>query len=222
MTDLLFSLQDSKYRDFQIKLIPNLNPDTIIGVRTAELRKLAGTVDGSFRMNLPHSYFEENQIHAFSLEKIRDFELAVQEVEAFLPFVDNWATCDQLRPKIFSGHRKELLPHIRHWLESNHVYTIRFGMEMLMCHYLDDWFDPEYLRLVSAVRHEDYYVRMMVAWYFATALAKQFEAALPYITECHLDTWTHNKAIQKATESRRITQEQKVYLRQFKKIMESP
>lgn len=217
MTELLFSFQDPAYRNFQIKLIPNLDPDTILGVRTPELRRIAATVDRSFRQQLPHRYFEENQIHAFSLENIRDFEVAVREVEVFLPFVDNWATCDQLRPKIFSGHRKELLPHILRWLKSSHAYTLRFAIEMMMCHYLDDWFDPEYLRLVSGIRHDDYYVRMMIAWYFATALAKQYDAALSYITEFRLDIWTHNKAIQKATESRRITPVQKDFLRQFKR-----
>ena len=134
-----------------------------------------------------------------------------------IPYVDNWATCDQFRPRVFSGKQKELLPYILRWMDSDHVYTLRFGIEMLMCHYLDDWFDPSFFQLVSDVAHKDYYVRMMVAWYFATALAKQYEAAIPYIREYRLDMWTHNKAIQKAIESRRITAEQKTILRNLKR-----
>lgn len=218
MKEKLFSLQDAKYRDFQAKLIPNIDPDTIIGVRTPELRKLAKEFGAgeSFRRNLPHEYFEENQIHAFSLESLKDFDRVIEEVERFLPYVDNWATCDQLRPKAFAKHKAELLPHIRRWLVSSHVYTIRFGIGMLMCHYLDDAFAPEYPALVASVEHEDYYVRMMVAWYFATALAKQYDAVLPYITEHRLEKWTHNKTIQKAVESYRITPAQKDFLKQLK------
>lgn len=218
MKETLFSLQDAKYRDFQTKLIPNIDPDTIIGVRTPELRKLAKELGAgeSFRRNLPHEYFEENQIHAFSLEPLKDFDRVIEEVERFLPYVDNWATCDQLRPKTFAKHKSELLPYIRRWLASGHVYTIRFGIGMLMCHYLDDAFDPEYPALVAAVEHEDYYVRMMVAWYFATALAKQYDAVLPYLTERSLEKWTHNKTVQKAVESYRITPAQKDFLTKLK------
>ena len=214
----LFSLRDEQYRLFLAKLIPNIAPATILGVRTPELRKLAKQIadKGSFLTALPHKYFEENQIHALILNDEKDFEKAVREVEVFLPYVDNWATCDQLRPKVFSKHREKLLPHIRCWLNSEHVYTIRFGIEMLMCHYLDDHYRPEYPALVASVTHEDYYVRMMAAWYFATALAKQHEAVLPYITEHRLGKWTHNKAIQKAVESYRITPEQKNQLKQYR------
>lgn len=219
MTELqqrLFSLRDEKYQAFQRKLIPNINPETIIGVRTPELRRMAKEADASIRENLPHSYFEENQIHAFSLEKEKDFDRAVQAVEAFLPYVDNWATCDQLRPKVFGKHREELLPHIRRWLGSDHTYTVRFGIGMLMQHYLDDGFDPDYPELVASVQSEKYYIRMMQAWYFATALAKQYEATVPYIETCRLEKWTHNKAIQKAVESYRITWEQKEILKKYR------
>ncbi len=213
MIETLFSLRDEGYQAFQQKLIPNIDPATIIGVRTPELRAMAKTADDTFLSKLPHTYFEENQIHALALGSIKDFRKAVQETDRFLPFVDNWATCDQLRPRIFAKHREELLPHIREWLCSGHVYTIRFGMEMLMCHYLDDGFEPEFPQLVASVQHEDYYVRMMQAWYFATALAKQYDAVLPYITERRMEKWVHNKTIQKAVESCRITQEQKTQLR---------
>lgn len=216
MIETLFSLQDPSYQAFQAKLIPNIDPGTIIGVRTPELRRLAKQADEAFRANVPHRYFEENQIHAFSLESEKDFRKVIEEVEAFLPFLDNWATCDQLRPKIFAKHKTELLPHIRRWLKSEHPYTVRFAMEMLMCHYLDDAFESEYPGLVMESVTEHYYVRMMAAWYFATALAKQYEVTLPYITEFRLDPWVHNKAIQKALESYRITPEQKAYLKRFR------
>lgn len=214
----LFSLRNERYQQFQAKLIPNIDAETIIGVRTPDLRKLARQMpEKQVLLNaLPHKYFEENQIHALILNEEKDFDHAVTAVEAFLPYIDNWATCDQLRPKVFAKHREELLPYIRLWLDSGHVYTIRFGIEMLMCHFLDDSFDPEYPELVTSVSHSDYYVRMMVAWYFATALSKQYDAVLPFITGYRLERWTHNKAITKAVESYRITSEQKAYLKQFR------
>ncbi len=214
--ELLLTLRDEGYRAFQIKLIPNIDPETIIGIRTPVLRQLAKDADDAFRADLPHRYFEQNQIHAFSLGKMADFERVIAEVEAFLPYVDNWATCDQLRPRIFTRHKAELLPHIRRWIASEHPYTVRFAMEMLMCHYLDDAFDAAFPALVASMRSDSYYVRMMQAWYFATALAKQYEAVLPYVTEHRLDAWTHNKTIQKATESYRILPEQKEFLRKFR------
>ena len=218
LLDALFALQDEKYQKFQQKLIPNIEPETIIGVRTPELRRLAKEMEGGedFKIDLPHRYFEENQLHAFLLERGKDFSSTVAEVEAFLPYVDNWATCDQMKPKIFKKHRRELLPHIHRWIQSEYSYTIRFGIEMLMSHYLDEDFDPVYPELVSAVQQEDYYVKMMVAWYFATALAKQYEAVFPYIAEYRLEKWTHNKAIQKAVESYRITDQQKECLIQYR------
>ena len=212
----LFALQDERYQAFQAKLIPNIAPERIIGVRTPELRKLAKQVGDDFKKELPHRYFEENQIHSFMLEREKDFEKAISDVEAFLPYVDNWATCDQLSPKVFSKHKGELLPYVRRWLGSEHTYTIRFGMGMLMQHFLDDAFAPEYPELVAAVQSEEYYVRMMQAWYFATALAKQYDAVLPYVENYRLEKWTHNKAIQKSVESYRITPEQKEHLKGFR------
>lgn len=213
MTDRLFALQDLSYRDFQRKLIPNINPETIIGVRTPALRKLSKFAGKEFRKRLPHTYFEENQLHAFSLEKMEDFDELIAEVEAFLPFVDNWATCDQLRPKIFGRQQDRLLPYIRRWLKSDHPYTVRFAMEMLMVHYLDDRFDPEFPMLAASVQMDDYYVRMMAAWYFATALSVRYEYILPYLTEHRLPVWVHHKTIQKCVESCRLTPEQKQFLK---------
>ncbi len=220
--DLLFSLQDEKYREFHSKLIPTIDPDKIIGVRTPVLRKqvkeLAKRPDiYEYMMSLPHTYYEENNLHAFLIEQIKDYEECVRRLEEFLPYVDNWATCDSMTPKVFKKHKGELLEKISVWLASDHVYTIRFGIEMLMKSYLDEDFDERYLEWVAAVRSEEYYVNMMIAWYFATALAKQYEATLPYIVESRLADWTHNKAIQKAVESYRITPEQKVYLKSLKR-----
>ena len=218
LIDTLFSLQDEGYRQMQIRLIPNIPPESIIGVRTPELRRLARELeDGEALLaRTPHRYFEENQIHGFLLERGKNFETAISQVEAFLPYVDNWATCDQLNPRVFRVHREELLPHIRRWLDSGHPYTIRFGMEALMRHYLDEAFDPAYPALVASVHHENYYVKMMAAWYFATALAKQYDAVFPYIADHRLETWTHNKAIQKAVESYRISPEQKEILKKYR------
>ena len=218
----LFTLQDLQYRDFQSKLMPTVEKNTIIGVRTPELRKLAKEfakredVD-AFLDALPHAYYDENNLHGFILCEEKDFDRVIARLDAFLPYVDNWATCDLLSPKVFKGHKAELLPHIRRWLASSKVYTVRFGIEMLLSHYLDEDFAPEYLDWVAALRSEEYYVNMMIAWYFATALAKQYTATLPYLTEYRLAPWTHNKTIQKATESYRITDEQKTYLRTIKR-----
>ena len=219
--DALFALQDTAYRDFQTKLIPGLESGSMIGVRTPELRKLAKQMAkrdeiGEFLEVLPHTYFDENQLHAFILSERKDFEQCVEEVERFLPFVDNWATCDQMSPKVFKKHRPELLPYINKWIASDKTYTVRFGIGMLMEHFLDDDFDPSYPEMVSGIRSEEYYVNMMIAWYFATALAKQYEAVLPYLEENRLAPWTHNKTIQKAGESYRITPEQKGYLKGLK------
>lgn len=214
----LFALQDIEYQVFQSKLIPNVAPDTMIGVRTPELRALAKELNkredvGTFLAALPHRYFDENQLHAFIISLNKDYGATVAAVDAFLPFVDNWATCDQLSPTVFRKHRAELLGEIERWMASEHTYTIRFGVGMLMQHYLDEDFRPEYLERVASLRSGEYYVNMMVAWYFATALTKQWDAALPYIEQHRLDAWTHNKAIQKATESYRIPPERKAELR---------
>ena len=217
----LKSLQDLKYRDMQIKIIPTVQTGAIIGVRTQELRNLAKEILRSgeykgFLKTLPHKYFEENQLHAFILSELKDPDECMTELEIFLPFVDNWATCDQMSPKVFRKHKEMLLRHIKEWIKSDKAYTVRFGIGMLMQHFLDDDYDPLYPAMVAKVRSDEYYVNMMIAWYFATALAKQYESVLPYIEERKLEAWTHNKAIQKSVESRRITDDQKRYLRSLK------
>lgn len=218
----LFALQDLQYRDFQAKLMPTVDKNTIIGVRTPELRKLAKELAkredvGAFLDALPHGYYDENNLHGFILCEEKDFDRVIARLDAFLPHVDNWATCDLLSPKVFKKHKNKLLPHIRRWLASSKVYTVRFGIEMLLSYYLDEDFSPEYLNWVAVLRSEEYYINMMIAWYFATALAKQYDAALPILLEQRLAPWTHNKTIQKAIESYRITDEQKAYLRSLKR-----
>ena len=217
----LFSFRDEKFAAFQARLIPNIAPERIIVVRTPDLRKLAKALRGSdeaegFLKELPHEFFEENNLHAFLLCEIKDFEHCVRRVEEFLPYVDNWATCDQLRPRAFAKNKQALLPFIRAWIASDRVYTRRFGIGMLMSHFLDEDFREEYLGWVSDIHSAEYYVNMMIAWYFATALAKQYKAALPYIEERRLDPWVHNKTIQKALESFRVSDEQKKLLRTLK------
>ena len=214
----LFRLKDAEYRAFQMKLLPTVKPETVIGVRTPELRKIAREIVSredlpAFLEGLPHLYFDENQLHAFVLSEMKDYDRCITALEQFLPYVDNWATCDQMSPKVFRKHKRDLLEHIKAWINSGECYTVRFGIGMLMEHYLDADFDPEYPDLVAAVESDEYYVKMMVAWYFATALAKQYDAVLPYIEEKRLDTWTHNKTIRKALESYRIDPERKAFLR---------
>ena len=221
----LFAMQDKKYRDFQAKLIPTVDPETVIGVRTPQLRKLAKRLYKEtdpaelevFLKELPHKYFDENQLHAFLISEEKDYDRCVAQINDFLPYIDNWATCDQLSPKVFKKHRGELLNNIKEWINSDRTYTIRFGIGMLMQHFLDDDFDPAYPETVAQVRSEEYYVNMMIAWYFATALAKQYDTAITYIEGQKLDVWTHNKAIQKARESYRVTPEQKEYLKTLKR-----
>ncbi len=220
--DRLFELQDKKYRDFHSRLMPTVDAETVIGVRTPVLRKLAkelsGTPEaGEFLRCLPHRYYEENNLHGFLIEGIRDYDACIAEVKRFLPYVNNWATCDMMAPKVFAGHPEELLEEIRGWLNSGETYIIRYGIGMLMRYFLDERFSPEYLWLVAGVSSEEYYVKMMVAWYFATALAKQYDAAVAFIEENRLELWTHNKTIQKAVESYRITPEQKNYLKSKKR-----
>ena len=217
----LFALQDEKYRAFQVKLFPTLNPETIIGVRTPDLRSYAKKLlkeDGvtEFLSNLPHRYFDENQIHAFIISEMKDYDRCIGEVKRFLPYVDNWATCDQMSPKVFRKHLPELLECVKDWIGLDETYTIRFGVGMLLEYFLDDAFDLKYPKMVASLRSSEYYVNMMIAWYFATALAKQYETILPFIENRILDAWTHNKAIQKAVESYRITPEQKEYLKTLK------
>lgn len=217
----LFALQDLKYRDFQSKLIPTIDPATVIGVRTPELRKFAKAFaktpeSQEFIKILPHQYYEENNLHGFLLENIKDYGECIAGIHAFFPYIDNWATCDMIKPKIFKKHLPELLEQIKIWLAATHTYTIRFGIEMLLSFYLEEAFAPEHLTWVAAIRSEEYYVNMMIAWYFATALAKQYDTTLPYIEKKRLASWTHNKTIQKAIESYRITDAQKAYLRTLK------
>lgn len=218
----LFALQDEKYGDFQSKLIPGLPREQVIGLRMPAMRKLAKEFAkeeeaAAFLKQLPHTYYDENVLHALLIASMKDYDACMEAVEAFLPYIDNWAVCDGLSPKVFRKHKKELLEKIKFWIPSEHTYTCRFGMGMLMRWFLDEDFQPEYLEMPAAVRSEEYYVNMMTAWFFATALAKQWDAAIPYLEQSRLDSWTHNKAIQKARESYRITPEQKEYLKTLKK-----
>ena len=217
----LFEMQDPTYKEFQAKLVPTIDPELVIGIRIPVLRKFAKQFAKTpeaeeFMKVLPHKYYDENNLHAFLIESIRDYDAAIEAVDTFLPYVDNWATCDSMSPKVFSKHLPELYEKSKVWIKAGDTYTVRFGIEMLMSYFLDDEFKIEVNELVAAVRSEEYYVKMMIAWYFATALAKQYDATLPFIQEKRLDDWTHNKAIQKAIESYRITDEQKSYLRSLK------
>ena len=218
----LLALQDPAYRAFHSKLMPTVDPESVIGVRTPQLRRFAKTfiktdAAAEFLKALPHLYYEENNLHGLLIGSIGEFDAVIAELDAFLPYVDNWATCDLMRPKVFSKQKELLIPHVRRWINSKHPYTIRFGIEMLMVHFLDDAFRPEYLDWVAELRSDEYYVNMMIAWFFATSLAKQYDAALPYLQQNRLAVWTHNKTIQKAIESDRIRAEQKSYLRAQKK-----
>jgi len=214
----LFALQDRQYRTFQCNLLPTVDPGKVIGVRMPQLRKLAKTVEKeAFLASVPHTYFDENNLHAILINDIRDYGICLREVERFLPFVDNWATCDSLRPACFKNNTDALSDSIVRWLVSEHVYTVRFAIEMLMVHYLDAHFHETYPALVAAVSSEEYYVNMMIAWYFATALAKQWDCIIHYLTENRLPVWVHNKAIQKAVESFRISDDQKACLRKLKR-----
>ena len=218
----LFSLQDLKYKEFHQKLMPTVNPDKVIGIRTPVLRKFAKEFSKreeaeGFLKNLPHKYYEEDNLHAFLLEEIRDYETLIEELNKFLPFVDNWATCDMMRPKILKNHKTELLEDIKRWLNSKDIYTIRFAVNCLMLYYLEEDFKPEYLQWVKNIESQEYYINMVRAWYFATALAKQYDETVKILENNALNKWTHNKTIQKANESYRITKEQKEYLRTLKR-----
>ena len=221
ITAELFRLRDEDYARMQAKIIPTVSIDRIIGVRTPALRSLAKNlyrdqhVD-AFLSCLPHRYFDEDQLHAFIISLEKDFDKCISEVDIFLPFIDNWATCDQLSPKAFKKEPERLLPYIQAWIQSDQPYTVRFAVGMLMQHFLDERFDTKYADMAAELRSEEYYVNMMIAWYFATALAKQYEQVLPYLEEKRLDAWVHNKAIQKSIESYRITEEQKAYLKTLK------
>ena len=214
----LFEMQDTGYRDFHARLILTVEKEKIIGIRTPILRKFAkefGKTEESelFLKVLPHQYYEENNLHGLLIEQIRDYDKCLEELERFLPFIDNWATCDLLALHMMKKHRDIFIREVFRWIESDQPYTIRFGISMLMRHYLDEEFKTEYPEKVAAIRSEEYYVNMMRAWYFSTALAKQYENVLPFLEKRQMDVWTHTKTIQKAIESYRITSEQKEYLR---------
>ena len=217
----LSACRDEAYRDFQSRLVPTIPRERILGVRTPKLRRLARELKGTreaeaFLAALPHHYYEENLLHFFLIAMIKDFEECARAVEAFLPFVDCWPVCDQASPKVFAKHHEKLLPLIRKWLASEHVYTARFGLRMLMNEFLGEDFRPEYLAWAAAVKGEDYYIKMMVAWYFATALAKQYEESIVYIEERRLGPWVHKKTIQKAVESFRVSPAHKAYLKSLR------
>ena len=219
--DKLVAVRDEEYRAFQVKLVPNIPAETILGVRTPDLRQIAKELFESadreaFLKSLPHNYYEENLVHFFVLAMIKDFDSCVQGVEAFLPYVDCWPVSDQATPKAFRKNHEKLLPYIRKWIASDHVYTARFGLRMLMNEFLDDDFKVEYLELAANKKGEDYYLKMMVAWFFATALAKRYEETVPYFEKHRLDEWVHKKAIQKAVESYRVTDAHKAYLKSLK------
>ena len=224
MTELqkrLFDLQDKEYKEFHQKLMPTVNPDCVIGIRTPVLRKFAKDFtkeDGAekFLKSLPHKYYEENNLHAFLLMGEKDFDTALAKTEEFLPYIDNWATCDVFKPKVFAKNTDKLIGKIDEWIKSGKTYTVRYGTGLLMSYYLDENFKEEYAKTVSQIRSDEYYINMMTAWYFATALAKQYDAALDVLKKRSLSPWTHNKAIQKARESHRITTEQKEYLNSLK------
>lgn len=222
ISERLFAMQDLRYRDFQCRLMPTVNPANVIGVRTPQLRRFASEIARTpeaetFLRSLPHRYYDENNLHAFLIERIRDYDACIAALNAFLPHVDNWATCDGMNPKVLGKHLTELEKQIAIWLASDHAYTVRYGVKKLMDFYLDAAFSPEYPAMVAAVRSEEYYVNMMIAWYFATALAKQWDAVLPFIAEERLSPWCRGKAIQKAIESDRISPEQKAILRSVRR-----
>ena len=218
---VLFENKDEKYREFTSSLNPSVSINDFIGVRVPIIRALSKSIKGTeiaseFLKSLPHRYLEENHLHGFLIEHERDFSTALSEIIRFLPYIDNWATCDCIRPKVFKKHPSELLPYIKQWLQSNHTYTVRYAIGLLLSFYLDDEFDKEHLSMVSQVSSDEYYVNMMIAWYFATALVKQYEHAIPYIENAVLQKWTHNKTIQKACESYRVSDTHKAYLRTLK------
>ena len=217
----LQALKEKEYADFQAKLVPTIEPSTILGIRVPKLRALAKSYIRDqecqvFLDSLPHNYYDENMLHAILISEMKDYDKCINRLEVFLPYVDNWAVCDIMSPKLFKRYREDLMTRIKVWMASEETYTIRFGLGMLMTHFLDEDFRPEYLDMASSIRSDEYYVNMMIAWFFATALAEQWEVSLPYIEDKRLDDWTHKKAIQKARESLRISKEKKEYLKGLK------
>jgi len=218
----LFSMRDEGYKAFQEKLIPSVDPETVIGIRTPVLRRFAAEfaktkTSADFMESLPHTYYEENNLHAFLIEKIGDFDRTVEELNRFLPYVDNWATCDMMSPKIFSSNKEKLLSVIEKWLSSPHTYALRFGIVTLMKHYLDESFSPTHLQKVASLPSEEYYIEMAKAWYFAEALVKRYDDTLPYLTENRLSPFVHNKTISKACDSFRIDKAQKLFLKTLRR-----
>lgn len=217
----LFKLKDEEYKNFHKKLIPTVDENTIIGVRTPQLRKFSKEIFKSgeckeFLNTLPHEYYEENNLHAFLIEQFKDYNKVIEETKRFLPFIDNWATCDMFRPKIYKNHTNELINEITLFIRSDKTYTVRYGIGLLHSFYLDGKFSPEYLKMISHIKSDEYYINMMIAWYFQTALVKQYEHALPYIEEKRLDKWVHNKIIQKCVESFKIDDKIKEYLKKLR------
>lgn len=220
----LFSMQDEKIRLFNAKLIPNLPLEKFIGIRTPVLRKFAKELYKNepekakeFMKNLPHKYFEENQLHTFLIEQIKDYDECIAEIEKFLPYIDNWATCDSFTPKLLKKYPKELHKKIKLWIKSEHCYTVRYAIGCLLSYYLDEEFSPKDLELIAKIKSEEYYINMMIAWYFSFALIKQYDATIGYIEEKRLGDFVHRKTIQKAVESLRISDERKEYLKSFRK-----
>ena len=217
--ETLISMGEEKYREFSSGLMPTVEKRKVIGIRTPVLRACAKTLENyeGFLADLPHNYFEENNLHAFLIEREKDFDRCIEKLDAFLPYIDNWATCDSMKPKVLKKEPEKLLKHIQRWIKSKDIYAVRYAINLLMSFYLDENFDENHLTLVADIRSDEYYINMMRAWYFATALAKRYEETLPYIEKNMLDVWTHNKTIQKARESLRITREQKEYLKTMKR-----
>ena len=218
---VLFENKDEKYREFTSSLIPSVDKGDIIGVRVPVIRTLSKAIKGSnaadeFLNTLPHRYLEENHLHGFLIEHERDFSKALTQITRFLPYIDNWATCDSVRPKVFKKHLNELFPYIKQWIKSDHTYTVRYAIGLLLSFYLGEEFDKEHLLMVSQVKSDEYYINMMIAWYFATALYKQYDHTIPYLENAVLSKWTHNKTIQKACESYRVSDSHKAYLRTLK------
>ena len=217
----LFAMQDLQYRDFHSRLMPTVKKEKVIGVRTPQLRKYANVFANTgdalvFMQNLPHQYYEEDNLHGFLIEKIKVYEDCIEALDRFLPYVDNWATCDMMCPKVLKKEPGQLLEKIKDWINAKDVYMVRFGLKCLMNYYLDDYFSIECPALAASVKSEEYYIQMMQSWYFATALAKQYDVILPFLLEHRLSKWVHNKTIQKAVESYRITADQKNYLKTLK------
>lgn len=217
----LVDLQDLKYKSFQEKLIPTIDPNTIIGVRTPELKKIAKEVylsdyKDSFLGCLPHQYFEENQIHSFIIALEKDYDKCIKLINDFLPYIDNWATCDQATPAALKKRPDDTLKEIKKWFKEDKTYYYRYGIEQLMSFYLNDRFKKEYLEMVAGINSEEYYVKMMQGWFFATALAKQYDDTILYIEKGLLEKDVNNITIKKAIESYRINDSKKEYLRKFR------